>query len=104
MFVDAKAFKKFTLKKMAKVGLCDSSRMFCDLYCMLPGQAQKVHAHAESDKVYYVVDGSPTLIIGDEERILSSRELAYAAPGVPHGVRNDTDSDVVCLVFMTPRP
>ncbi len=104
MFVDAKVLKKFNVEKMAKVGLCGSSRMFCDLYCLLPGQAQKVHSHAESDKIYYVVEGSPTLIIGDEERVLSTGEVAYAKPGVPHGVRNDSDEDVVCLVFMTPRP
>jgi quercetin dioxygenase-like cupin family protein len=104
MFVDAKVLKKFNAEKMAKVGLCDSSRMFCDLYCLLPGQAQKVHSHAESDKVYYVIEGTPTLIIGEEERELSAGELAYAAPGVPHGVRNDSDNEVTCLVFMTPRP
>ncbi|MES0371710.1 MAG: cupin domain-containing protein [Mariprofundaceae bacterium] len=104
MFVDAKALKNFNPEKMAKVGLCDSSRMFCDLYCLLPGQAQKVHSHSESDKIYYVIEGAPTLIIGEEERELSEGEVAYAAPGVPHGVRNDSDKQVVCLVFMTPRP
>jgi quercetin dioxygenase-like cupin family protein len=104
MFVDARMMKQFKTDKMAKVGLVDSPRMFCDLYCLLPGQMQKVHAHADSDKVYYIVNGAPTLIIGDEERVLSPGEVAYAAPGVTHGVRNDTDTEAVCLVFMTPRP
>jgi len=104
MFVDARKLKQFKAEKMAKVGLVDSPRMFCDLYCLLPGQAQKVHAHAGSDKVYYVVDGTPTLVIGDEERVLSPGEVAYAAPGVAHGVRNDTDTEAVCLVFMAPLP
>jgi len=104
MFVDARKLKQFKTEKMVKVGLVDSPQMFCDLYCLLPGQAQKVHAHAESDKVYYVVNGTPTLIIGDEERVLAPGEIAYAAPGVVHGVRNDTDAESICLVFMTPRP
>lgn len=104
MFVDTRALRRFIPEKMAKVGLVDSPRMLCDLYCLLPGQAQKVHAHAGSDKVYYVMEGAPTLLIGKEERRLSAGELAYAAPGIPHGVRNDTDREAVCLVFMTPRP
>ncbi|MDX8412393.1 MAG: cupin domain-containing protein [Mariprofundaceae bacterium] len=104
MFVDAKKLMHFNPDKMAKVGLVDSPRMFCDLYCLLPGQSQKVHAHADSDKVYYVVEGSPTLVIGKDERQLSPGELAYAAPGVDHGVRNLTGHKAVCLVFMTPRP
>jgi len=104
MLVDARKLKQFKVEKMAKAGLVDSPRMFCDLYCLLPGQAQKVHAHAESDKVYYVIEGAPTLVIGDEERVLSPGELAYAEPGVAHGVRNDTDAEAVCLVFMSPPP
>jgi len=44
------------------------------------------------------------LVIGDEERVLSPGELAYAAPGVAHGVRNDTDAEAVCLVLMPPAP
>ncbi|MDQ6959806.1 MAG: cupin domain-containing protein [Mariprofundaceae bacterium] len=104
MFVDAQKLKQFKAEKMTKVGLVDSPRMFCDLYCLLPGQAQKVHAHADSDKVYYVIEGTPTLVIGDEERVLSPGDLAYAEPGVEHGVRNDADAEAICLVFMTPRP
>lgn len=104
MFIDTKTMMRFAQEKMAKVGLVDSPRMFCDLYCLLPGQAQKVHAHAGSDKVYYVVEGAPTLTIGDDQRRLAPGELAYAAPGVAHGVRNETDRRAVCLVFMAPRP
>jgi len=104
MFADTQNLKQFRAEKMAKVGLVDSPRMFCDLYCLLPGQEQKVHAHADADKVYYVVEGAPTIVIGDQERCLAPGEVAYAAPGVIHGVRNDSDTNVVCLVFMTPKP
>lgn len=104
MFTTLQANEQFSAEKMAKVSVVDTPRMFCDLYCLQPGQAQKVHAHADADKIYVVQRGAPTLIMGDEERVLSAGELAYAAPGVPHGVRNDSDDEAVCLVFMTPRP
>jgi len=104
MFADIRKLKQFKTEKMTKVGLVDSPRMFCDLYCLLPGQEQSTHAHADSDKVYYVVEGTPTIVIGDEERQLAAGEIAHAAPGIKHGVRNGSDTGAVCLVFMTPKP
>ena len=104
MFADIRKLKQFKAEKMTKVGLVDSPRMFCDLYCLLPGQEQRVHAHADSDKVYYVLEGAPTIVIGDEERRLAPGGIAHAAPGIRHGVRNDSDTGAVCLVFMTPGP
>jgi len=89
---------------MTKVPVVDSPRLFCDLYCLQPGQSQKVHAHADADKIYVIQRGQLTLVIDDQERPLSAGELAHAAPGVAHGVRNDSNDDAVCLVFMTPRP
>ena len=34
----------FAAAKMAKNNLFESERMFCDVYCLEPGQAQRVHA------------------------------------------------------------
>ena len=47
----------FSAEKMAKNSLFSTPRMYYDLYCLEPGQAQKVHSHAGSDKVYLVLDG-----------------------------------------------
>jgi len=104
MFVALKKQEQFRDEKMVKAAVVDSPRMFCDLYCLKPAQFQKVHAHEDADKIYVVQRGRPTLIIGEQEKVLEAGELAYAAPGVPHGVRNDTDEEAICLVFMTPRP
>ena len=47
----------FSSEKMRKQNLFDSERMFCDVYCFEPGQSQSAHAHAGSDKIYYVLEG-----------------------------------------------
>ena len=47
--------KRFSAEKFQKVNLFDTERMFCDIYCFEPGQVQKPHAHAENDKIYYVL-------------------------------------------------
>jgi quercetin dioxygenase-like cupin family protein len=95
---------RFSDEKMQKVPLFDSEKYFCDLYCLRPGQDQRIHTHSESDKIYLVVNGSGLFHIGGEERELKSGQAVIARPGETHGVRNAADQDLVLLVFMTPKP
>jgi mannose-6-phosphate isomerase-like protein (cupin superfamily) len=94
----------FSEEKMKKNALFDSPHLFYDAYCLLPGQAQKVHAHEGSDKVYYVLRGTGRFSVGGEERDLGEGEAVIARAGEPHGVSNETQEDLVLLVTMAPRP
>jgi mannose-6-phosphate isomerase-like protein (cupin superfamily) len=98
------ALVRFADDKMQKVPLFDSEKYFCDLYCLKPGQDQRVHVHDESDKIYVVMRGAGLFHIGGEERELESGQAVIARPGEPHGVRNSGSQDLVLLVFMTPKP
>ena len=89
---------------MKKNGLFDSPHLFYDAYCLLPGQSQKVHAHEVSDKVYYVLSGTGRFTVGAEEEDLGEGQAVIARAGAPHGVRNETQEDLVLLVTMAPRP
>ena len=92
----------FRAEKMAKVSVFQTPRMFYDLYCLEPGQAQKVHAHAGSDKVYLVMEGRAIVTIGEEERVLGVGECVIAEAGIVHGVR--AEERAVCLVVTSPPP
>ena len=94
----------FSEEKMQKNSLFDSPHLFYDAYCLLPSQAQKVHAHEGSDKVYYVLQGTGHFTVGEEEQDLGEGEAVIARAGDPHGVRNETQEDLVVLVTMAPRP
>lgn len=94
----------FSEEKMKKNPLFDSERLFYDLYCLLPGQSQKVHAHEGSDKIYYVLEGTGRFTVGDEERDLGEGNAVIARAGEPHGVSNASDEDLTLLVTMAPRP
>src|SRR5215217_7650229 len=94
----------FSEEKMKKNSLFDSPNLFYDLYCLLPGQHQKVHEHEGSDKVYYVLEGSGRFTVGDEERDLPGGHAVIARAGEPHGVRNASGENLVLLVTMAPRP
>lgn len=95
---------RFSDEKMLKNSLFDSEHCFCDLYCLKPGQDQRIHAHSGSDKIYTVLQGRGSFHVGGEERELGSGEAVLAPSGAPHGVRNAGPDDVVLLVFMAPRP
>ena len=95
---------EFSEEKMKKNAIFDSPHLFYDAYCLLPGQSQKVHAHEGSDKVYYVLRGTGSFTVGEEERDLGEGHAIIARAGDPHGVRNETQEDLIILVTMAPRP
>jgi len=98
---DAVAFSE---EKMKKNALFDSPHLFYDVYCLLPGQSQKVHAHEGSDKVYYVLRGTGRFTVGEEDRDLGTGNTVIARAGEPHGVSNETHENLILLVVMAPRP
>ena len=102
--VNLESLALFSDEKMRKIPVFDSEKYFCDLYCLRPGQDQRVHTHPESDKIYVVLRGSGSFHIGGEERQLNGGQAVIARPGEAHGVRNAGEQDLVLLVFMTPKP
>ena len=103
-FIDTSKQHRFSDEKLQKVNLFETAQMFCDVYCLEPGQTQKPHEHAGATKFYYVVEGTARVMIGEEQRDLGPGELAWSAPGEVHGVTNATDARVVLLVSMAPNP
>ena len=95
---------RFSDEKMQKLPVFESPKYFCDLYCLKPGQDQRIHSHSESDKIYFVLRGQGLFHIAGEERQLGEGETVIARPGQEHGVKNSSTADLVLLVFMTPRP
>lgn len=94
----------FRADKMAKTNVFETPRMFCDVYCLAPGQSQPPHSHADGDKVYFVLEGEGIFLVGEEERALGPNAAVLAPAGMPHGVRNATDGPLRLLVFMAPNP
>ena len=95
---------RFADEKMQKIGLLETDRFFLDLYCLKPGQAQKLHTHASSDKVYYVLNGRATVRVGAEQQDVIHGQAILAPAGEEHGVTNAGGEPLTLLVFMTPRP
>ena len=103
-FSDTSAVRRFAAEKMQKINLFETTQMFCDVYCLEPGQEQRVHSHEGATKFYYVIEGEGVFTVGDTVRVLGSGHVAWSAPDEPHGVANPGESRLVLLVSMAPNP
>ena len=103
-FRNVPSLTAFAPEKMKKVGLVDTPNLFCDAYCLEPGQSQAGHRHAVGDKLYYVVSGTGRIRVGGEERAVGPGDLACAPAGDEHGVTNPGPDRLVLLVTMAPKP
>ena len=102
--IDASGQRRFSDEKMQKVNLFETGEMFCDIYCLRPGQAQHVHTHAGATKFYYVIEGEGRFTVGERCVTLGPGGVAWSEPDEPHGVANEGEGDLVLLVAMAPNP
>jgi len=96
--------RRFDPAKLQKINLFETERFFLDVYCLEPGQTQKAHAHAGSDKVYAVLDGSVHVRVGGEEQELQVGQAVLAPAGSEHGIENRSKARAAVLVLMAPKP
>ena len=95
---------KFEADKMAKIALATTPRAQLDLYCVGAGQSQKPHAHADQDKIYYVLEGRGRFSVGGRDESLDAGEALVAPAGVEHGLLNDGVEPLLVLVVVAPPP
>jgi quercetin dioxygenase-like cupin family protein len=93
---------RYQADKMAKVDLVSTARLVAGLNCFEPGQVQKVHAHAGSDKLYVVVEGRGEFSVGAEKRTLGAGDLLHVPENVEHGVVNTGTGRLAVLIVIAP--
>jgi quercetin dioxygenase-like cupin family protein len=90
--------------KLYKTTLCQGEHMMVGLNCLEPGQTQSVHAHESADKFYFVLEGSGTFTVGDDERQADAGTVVAAPAGIRHGVTNSGNERLSLLVAIAPPP
>lgn len=95
---------EFSPGRMRKTNLFETERFFLDVYAFEPGQEQKPHDHAGSDKVYLVLEGRGVIQVGDESADVGKGDAVLAPAGVVHGARNPGPERLVLMAFMAPHP
>ena len=94
----------FNPDKQFKSTLFKSRHLMLGLNCLEPGQSQAMHAHADQDKFYFVVEGVGDFVVGEEERTAGEGMVVWAPTGVSHGVSNNGKKRLVLLVGIAPFP
>lgn len=89
---------------MGKRTLYESPRLLVGLNAFEPGQAHALHAHADMDKAYQVIQGEGVFLLEGQELPMKAGDLLVAPAGVPHGVRNTSAERLLVLVILAPAP
>lgn len=102
-FKSVDAVATFAADQATKSDLFLGRYLFVGLNCFEPGQSQKVHTHGGSDKLYLVVSGKASMIVGSETCEVGAGTVVWAPADVPHGVKRAWERTVM-LVAMGPPP
>lgn len=68
-----------------------------------PGQSLKPHK-TPVDVTFFVVEGRPTVLVGEEIESFETGTLIQSPAHVVHTLRNESEEDAVILVIKAPRP
>lgn len=94
-------FRSRMLKREKRVlgDLFDLANFGVNLTRLKPGgESALLHRHTRQDEFVYVLEGTPTLVTEDGERVLASGDCAgFRAGGPAHQLVNRSDEDVVYL-------
>lgn len=93
----------FAADQATKVDLFAGSRLFVGLNCFEPGQSQRIHVHAGSDKFYLILTGKASMVVGSETREVGAGTVVWAPSDLPHGVASVSERTVM-VVAMAPPP
>jgi quercetin dioxygenase-like cupin family protein len=97
------AVTTFSGEKATKADLFLGRSLFVGLNCFEPGQSQKAHVHAGSDKFYLVVSGKARMIVGNETQDVGEGTVVWVPADLPHGVERALERTVM-LVAIAPPP
>ncbi|MFC6834977.1 cupin domain-containing protein [Halomarina ordinaria] len=73
-------------------------------FALGPGAEVPPHEHDDATNVFHVVEGTVTVIRGDEEASVEAPGVVLNERGVVHGARNDTDDPAVLTASLCPLP
>ena len=67
-----------------------------------PGWGPPRHIHSREDEIFYILDGSYELHVGDERQTISAGASAILPRNIPHGFRNVASTPGRLVFVITP--
>jgi quercetin dioxygenase-like cupin family protein len=73
-------------------------------FALGPGAELSPHEHADATNVFHVLEGTVTVIQGDDEETVEAPGVVLHERGEVHGARNETDERAVLTASLCPFP
>lgn len=73
-------------------------------FALGPGAELEAHEHDDATNVFHVLEGTVTVLQGDDEERVAAPGVVLHERGVAHGARNDTDEVAVLTASLCPLP
>ena len=102
--IQPRDYAEWRADKMGKSTLFESSRLLVGLNAFEPGQSHALHAHADMDKLYYVLEGEGAFLLDETELPMRAGDALVAPEGVPHGIRNTSRARLLVMAVLAPAP
>ena len=73
-------------------------------FALGPDAELEAHDHPDSTNVFHVLEGTVTVVQGDESEAIDAPGVVHHERGAVHGARNETDETVVFTASLCPLP
>lgn len=77
-------------------------RLGARLWRLTPGQASTRHRHLKQAELYFLLEGTGRMRVGDDLLTLQPHSTVFVEPDTVRQLFNDTDADALWLVVGTP--
>jgi mannose-6-phosphate isomerase-like protein (cupin superfamily) len=67
-----------------------------------PGQSTEAHFHDNSQEVYYFLEGSGSMLLGEESTIVTAGDAVLIEQGILHSVKNTSTGAMRILCICCP--
>jgi mannose-6-phosphate isomerase-like protein (cupin superfamily) len=95
---------RFSSDKMQKHSVFSTDRVTTELYCFEPGQADRPRKYPDTDKIYFILEGTGRFTVGRTTREFRSGTAVLIPENEEHGVINLAEERLVLLVVTAHSP
>lgn len=73
-------------------------------FALGPGAELSPHDHPDSTNVFHILEGTVTVIQGEDEQQIDAPGVVHHDRGTIHGARNETEQTAVLTASLCPMP
>jgi len=89
---------EFADKRRVRKKLISEALLEAELVCYEPGQDTREHFHQTQEEIYYIVEGSGTITIGNEAIPVTKGDMVFSPADTPHSIATGDEPMVMFFV------